>query len=131
MPRFSSKRLPTLIAHQDEMPQERRIQQIPTGWHRCRFSVGAAIALLAVALPCSGQNPAPVTAQPVPAASLSAKEARDAKIVADAEKLYQLALDLKVEVDKSNKDTVSLTVAKRAAELEKLAKTLKQEMRAN
>jgi len=42
-----------------------------------------------------------------------------------------MALDLKVEVDKSNKDTLSLSVVKQAAEVEKLAKLLKQEMRAN
>jgi len=96
----------------------------------------AAILLFVVVAPARGQNPtqnAATVQSPQPAApgKPTAKDARDAKIAADAEKLYQMALDLKVEVDKSNKDTVSLTVAKRAAELEKLAKALKQEMREN
>ena len=96
----------------------------------------AAIILFAVTAPARGQNPTQDAAtvqstQPSAPGKPTAKDAHDAKIAADAEKLYQMALDLKVEVDKSNKDTVSLTVAKRAAELEKMAKTLKQEMRAN
>ena len=103
----------------------------------CRaLSVAVAILLLVGAAPAGGQNPTQETptvqsAQPAAPGKPTTKDAHDAKIAADAEKLYQMALDLKVEVDKSNKDTVSLTVAKRAAELEKMAKTLKQEMRAN
>ena len=100
--------------------------------------VGAVLLLVVFAAPVSGQNlaqsssAAPIV-EPAAASSgkLSVKEARDAKIASDAEKLYQMALDLKVEVDKSTKDTVSLSIAKRAAELEKLAKSLKQEMRAD
>lgn len=98
----------------------------------------SALLLLALAATASSQNPAqrntiasPPESVAATSRTLTAKEAREEKIAADAEKLYQLALDLKVEVDKSNKDTVSLTVVKRAAELEKLAKTLKQEMRTN
>ena len=114
----------------------RRINRIRFGLPGRHFWVGAAILLVVVAAPAGGQNakqdaPTVSTAQPISAGKLTAKDARDAKIAADAEKLYQMALDLKVEVDKSNKDTVSLSVVKRAAELEKMAKTLKQEMRAN
>jgi len=104
----------------------------PSAW------VGTALLLAVCAAPVWGQNPTQGSSvAPVPeptaatSAKLSAKEARDAKIAADAEKLYQMALDLKVEVDKSNKDTLSLSVVKQAAEVEKLAKLLKQEMRAN
>src|ERR1019366_1305920 len=86
--------------------------------------VGAALLLVVFAAPVWGQEPAATTP-----GKLTAKEARDAKVAADAEKLYQMALDLKVEVDKSNKDTVSLSIVKRAAEIEKLAKILKQETR--
>ena len=99
----------------------------------------ATVLFVPGSLPVHAQNPvqpSPVVQAteptPKPTAKLTPKEeAREAKIAADAEKLYQMALDLKVEVDKSNKDTVSLSVAKRAAELEKLSKLLKQEMRAN
>lgn len=97
-----------------------------------------AFLLVLLAIAASGQSPTQSTAVtpasgPPPATSgkLTAKEARDAKIAADAEKLYQMALDLKIEVDKSNKDTVSLSIVKKAADLEKLAKILKQEMREN
>jgi len=114
----------------------RRINRIPFGLPGRPFWAGAALLVIVIAAPAGGQNATQEaatlpTAKPVSASKLTAKDTRDAKIAADAEKLYQMALDLKVEVDKSNKDTVSLTVAKRAAELEKMAKTLKQEMRAN
>jgi hypothetical protein len=70
-------------------------------------------------------------AQPAPAkTAVSAQEAeRQAKIVADTDKLCQLIQELKVEVAKSSKDTLSLSVIKKAAEIEKLAKSLKERMR--
>jgi len=51
-----------------------------------------------------------------------------AQIIADSQKLLKLSQELKAEVAKSNKDTLSLTVIKKAEEVEKLAKTLKEEM---
>jgi hypothetical protein len=62
---------------------------------------------------------------------LTPQQARDAQIAADSQKLFQLAQELKVEVDKSSKDTMSLSVIKKAEEIEKLARALKVEMRAN
>jgi hypothetical protein len=44
-----------------------------------------------------------------------------AQIVADTQKLLKLSQELKAEVAKSNKDTLSLTVIKKAEEVEKLA----------
>ena len=85
-------------------------------------------------------TPAPTTQTAVPAPSqsdvqtpvkLTPKQIREAQITADAEKLFQLAQQLKVEVDKSSKDTMSLSVIKKSEEIEKLARTLKQEIRAN
>ncbi len=73
----------------------------------------------------------PAQTGPTVAQKLTPKEAREAEITAEAQKLYQLAQELKVEVDKSNKDTLSLAVIKKAAEIEKLARTLKQNMRAD
>ena len=69
-----------------------------------------------------------------PAASPEAKpmtpeEARQAQIVADTNRLYQLAQELQAEVAKSNKNTLSLAVVKKAAEVEKLAKSLKERMK--
>jgi hypothetical protein len=63
------------------------------------------------------------------AAKQTPKEAREAEIAAQTQQLYQLAQELKVEVDKSDKNTLSLAVIKKAAEIEKLARTLKENLR--
>lgn len=54
---------------------------------------------------------------------------RQQQLVADTTKLLELATELKTEVDKSNKDTLSLAVVKKAEEIEKLAKSVKEKMR--
>jgi len=56
-------------------------------------------------------------------------EARKAQIQADTERLYKLTQELKEEVAKSNKDTLSVPVIKKADEIEKLAKSLKERMK--
>jgi len=70
-------------------------------------------------------------AAPVATDKLSPKEARQAQIAADTEKLYQMAQELKAEVAKSNKDILSIAVVKKADEIEKLAKSLKERMRSD
>ena len=47
----------------------------------------------------------------------------------DTEKLYQLATDLKAAVDKSNENTLSLDVIRKAEEVEKLAKKVREKMK--
>ncbi len=54
---------------------------------------------------------------------------RQQDIRKDTEKLLELATELKQAVDKSNKDTLSLDVVKKAEEIEKLAKSVKSKMR--
>jgi nitric oxide reductase activation protein len=54
---------------------------------------------------------------------------RQKQLVADAEKLLDLANELKTDVDKSTKDTLSLDVIRKADEIEKLAHTVKEKMR--
>ena len=54
---------------------------------------------------------------------------RQQQIVDDTTKLLQLAQQLKDEVDKSSKNTLSVSVIKKADEIEKLAKTVKEKMR--
>ena len=54
---------------------------------------------------------------------------RQKTIVADTTKLLQLAQELKEEVDKSTKDQLSLSVVKKAEEVEKLAKAVKEKMK--
>jgi len=54
---------------------------------------------------------------------------RQNRLVADTNKLVQLAQELKTEVDKSNKDMLSVSVVKKAEEIEKLAKSVKERMK--
>ena len=61
--------------------------------------------------------------------TLSPKETRAARIDADTEKLVQLAEGLKLELAKSRNDTLSLQVIKKAKEVEKLAKSLKERLK--
>ena len=55
---------------------------------------------------------------------------RQKQLVADTNKLLQLAQELKTEVDRSNKETLSVAVVKKAEEIEKLAKSVKDKMKA-
>lgn len=55
--------------------------------------------------------------------------ARQAAIKKDTDKLLRLATELKQSVDKSDEHTLSLDVLKKAEEIEKLAKSVKEKMR--
>ena len=54
---------------------------------------------------------------------------RQQDIRKDTAKLLELATELKQEVDKSNENMLSLNVVKKAEEIEKLAKSVKNKMR--
>jgi len=54
---------------------------------------------------------------------------RQEEIREDTQKLYQLATELKDAVDKSNEHELSLLVVKKAEEVEKLAKKVKEKMK--
>ena len=56
---------------------------------------------------------------------------RQKHLVQDTDKLLALAKELKEQVDKSNEDTLSVDVVKKAGEIEKLAKSVKDRMRSN
>ncbi len=60
----------------------------------------------------------------------SANMARQTSLQKDTDKLLQLAQELKASVDKSNENTLSLQVIKKAEEIEKLAHNVKEKMRA-
>ena len=62
-------------------------------------------------------------------APLTPAEQKRADLLADTEKLYQLTQELKAEVAKSNKDTLSISVVKKAQEVERLAKSIKERSR--
>jgi hypothetical protein len=54
---------------------------------------------------------------------------RRKQIADDSARLLKLATDLKSEVDKTTKDTLSLNVIRKADEIEKLAHTVKEKMK--
>ncbi len=61
--------------------------------------------------------------------ALARNSERQKRLVADTDKLLALATDLKAQVDKTNKDTLSLEVIKKADEIEKLAHSVKERMK--
>ncbi len=56
---------------------------------------------------------------------------RQAKLKADTDKLLELATQLKQQVDKSNENVLSLDVIKKAQEIEKLAHSVQERMKAS
>jgi len=54
---------------------------------------------------------------------------RKRQIADDSAKLLKLASDLKTEVDKTSKDTLSLGVIRKAEEIERLAHAVKEKMK--
>ena len=54
---------------------------------------------------------------------------RQQELKKDTEKLLELATELKQAVDKSNENTLSLHVIKKADQIEKLAKSIKEKMK--
>jgi hypothetical protein len=59
----------------------------------------------------------------------AANAERKKQIADDSEKLLKLATDLKSEVDKTSKDTLSLNVIRKADAIEKLAHDVKEKMK--
>ena len=83
-----------------------------------KLALAASLSVTALA---QQQQPPPADQKPMTAA-----EKRKADLQADTERLYKLTQELKVEVDKSNKDTLSVSVVKKAQEIERLAKSIKE-----
>ena len=102
--------------------------------------------LLLLFLPCAAQNqrqpPTPTQSEPnLPAdedeararithdmEKKAAKE-RVAALKSDTDKLLKLSIELKTYVDKSDENVLSLDVIKKADEIEKLAKSVKDKMK--
>lgn len=86
--------------------------------------------------PSVGQNPqsgsdgksAPVKEQSRDAHG-DANTERQKKLAADVERMLVLATELKQAVDKTDKNTLSLEVLRKADELEKLARSVKERTR--
>ncbi len=84
-------------------------------------------------LDASGHRPGeePDAAQKEMLAKLETRrnEARQQEIVRDTAKLLALATELKSDVDKTSKNVLSIDVIKKADEIDKLAKTIKERMK--
>jgi hypothetical protein len=59
----------------------------------------------------------------------AANTERKKQIADDSARLLKLATDLKTDVDKTTKDTLSLSVIRKADEIEKLAHAVKEKMK--
>ena len=75
------------------------------------------------------QDPAEIEAQHKMATQ--ANKDRQASLKKDTDQLYKLANELKTSVDKSSEYTLSLEVIRKAEEIEKLAKNVKDKMKAS
>jgi type VI protein secretion system component VasF len=109
------------------------------------LAVLAALVLLPVVgeglLPCQSQAaPQPAATNPMPEAKTqaptltppgsqpgaeSADAERSRQIALDAANLLEMATDLKTEVYKTRKDTLSIAVIRKASQIEQLAHTLR------
>jgi len=58
-----------------------------------------------------------------------ANQERQAQLKRDTEHLFKLATELKQYVDKTNENTLSVEVVKKAEEIEKLAHSVKEKMK--
>jgi hypothetical protein len=81
-------------------------------------TTSAAVPAAAPAAPAA--TPA-IGRQPAPAAGEAPEEARKQEITNECADLLKMAEDLKVEVDKSTKDTLSVSVVRKAGAIELLA----------
>jgi hypothetical protein len=121
---------------------EARIGIQPTWFYRL-----LCLSILAVGFCNSGvsqnaagaatQNPSPAASTQNDSQDKSAKVSRQElqnqqrkdQLTADTAKLLQLANELKAEMDKSTKDTLSISVLKKADQVEKLAHKVRDEMK--
>lgn len=109
------------------------------------FCMGLLLAVRCVgqsSSPRSGMNQPPTVSQTVPGSAADdvreraghdlAKKAnleRQAALKKDTDRLVKLAGELKEYVDKSNENLLSLDVLKKADEIEKLARSVKDKMK--
>jgi hypothetical protein len=115
-----------------------------------RFASAVLLLLLLGMMPVIGlaQSPPPPIQLPNPAAPNSpsddpgrerleremakkANQERQAQLKRDSDRLFRLATELKESVDKSNQNTLSVEVIKKAEEIEKLAHSVKEKMKGN
>lgn len=113
----------------------------PARWRRslrCRRSCAVLLSIIGAVLAAAQQGPGTPAAGALPtapaahagqAAMSSAIAERRKQIAGDSAKLLALATDLKAEVDKTTKDTLSLAVVRKAEAIEKLAHAVREGMK--
>ena len=102
------------------------------------FTFGS-ISLAAAQQPAQGRAAQPPVAQAPATAGATADTSKPTtpqtpqqkQLADDTAKLLTLANELKAELDKSNKNTLSLSVIRKAQEVEKLAHKVRDEMKAS
>ena len=108
-----------------------------------RFRIVCLLAVFAVAMACMAQEGKPAADAAIAAATTQAADAKDnnpqkdsggenarkKQIADESAELLTMALALKAEVDKTSKDTLSLNVIKKADQIEKLAKQVKEKIK--
>jgi predicted nucleic acid-binding Zn-ribbon protein len=111
--------------------------------NRTVFALIVGFVLTAGVWPTRAQNPRlpPLPQPPSPEDTAKSKLERDmakkanqerqAALKRDTEKLLRLATELKDYVDKTNENVLSFEVVKKAEEIEKLAHSVKEKMKAN
>jgi hypothetical protein len=96
-------------------------------------------------LPAFSQNPIPIPRGPSNSGdredetriqlerdmAKKANRERQAQLQRDTDNLLKLATELKQYVDKSNENTLSVDVIRKAEEIERLARSVKEKMKAN
>ena len=95
-----------------------------------------SISIAAAQQPAQDNAPQPPVAQAPTTADATADTSKPTtpqqkQLADDTAKLLTLANELKAELDKSNKDTLSLSVIKKAGQVEKLAHKVRDEVKAS
>lgn len=88
-----------------------------------------AVAQTAVSSPAEAKPQAENAPGAKSSKAESAETAHRKQISDESTQLLAMALSLKAEVDKTNKDTLSLKVIRKADEIERLAKTVKERIK--
>jgi len=100
---------------------------------RAALLLGAVLILISTLGGTQEQLPQPARAVPSAQETERSRDTLEAErkrqIAADSAALLRMAIDLKSEVDKTTKETLSIPVIRKAGEIEKLARTVKDRER--
>jgi len=92
-------------------------------WIRGAVGLCVLTALFAVAQPPQQDDPSKKQSPETP------DSGRKHQVSDDTSRLLELATQLKAEIDKAGKDTLSINVIRKAESIEKLAKGVKEQMK--